>query len=284
MRSLLCLLLALPLAAGDSPQSLRAWRGSTPKLDGILSPGEWNDATTFTGVRDWTPQFSPVTSDADLALRGWVKHDGRRLYFAFDITDDVLYAIDIPRWLPDENPLAHELSQKGFPWFGDEMEILLNASNEWTGNEGARGNGTSWQMVANLTKSRLGGVGVGGLLEGEPRRLQSAWDTYQKWILDRSQEAAIKRKPGGKGYILEWAINFNPCLEVSPGRFYEPSLGERPMGLNIALGDLDEKEKGAGNGFHFYHEQWLAGRKNTRAQMREWGTLWLMPGARPAHK
>jgi SSS family solute:Na+ symporter len=284
MRSLLCLLLALPLGAGESPQTLRAWRGSTPKLDGVLSPGEWNDATTFTGVREWTPQFSPVTSDTDLALRGWVKHDGRRLYFAFDITDDVLYAIDIPRWLPDENPLAHELSQKGFPWFGDEMEILLNASNEWSGNEGARGNGTSWQMVVNLTKSRLGGVGVGGLLEGEPRRLQSAWDTYQKWILERSQEAAIKRKPGGKGYVLEWAINFNPCLEVTPGRFYEPSLGERPMGLNIALGDLDEKEKGAGNGFHFYHEQWLAGHKNTRAQMREWGTLWLMPGARPAHK
>ncbi len=282
MRSLLYLLIlmALPLVAGESAQTLRAWRGSTPKLDGVLSPGEWNDATTFSGVRDWIPQFSPVASDADLALLGWVKHDGRRLYFAFDITDDVLYAIDIPRWLPDENPLAHELSQKGFPWFGDEMEILLNASNEWTGNEGARGNGTSWQMVANLTKSRLGGVGVGGLLEGEPRRLQSAWNTYQKWILDRSQEAAIKPKPGGKGYVLEWAISFNPCLEVVPGRFYEPSLGERPMGLNIALGDLDEKGKGAGNGFHFYHEQWLAGRKDTRTQMSEWGTLWLMPGPR----
>ena len=223
----------------------------------------------------------PVTSDADLALRGWVKHDGRRLYFAFDITDDVLYAIHIPRWLPDENPLAHELTVKGFPWFGDEMEILLNASNEWNGNEGARGNGTSWQMVANLTKSRLGGVGAGGLLEGEPRRVQSAWDTYQKWILERAQEAAIRTKPGGKGYILEWAISFRPCLEVAPGRFYDPSLGDRAMGLNIALGDLDGKEKGAGNAFHFYHEQWWTGHKNTRTQMREWGTLWLMAGPRP---
>ena len=271
-------MLALPLAAGEAPQTLHCYRGSTPTLDGVLSRGEWADATTFSGVRDWTPQFSPVTQDADLALRGWVKHDGRRLYFAFDITDDVLYAIDIPRWLPDENPLAHELSARGFPWFGDEMEILLNASNEWKENEGARGNGTSWQMVANLTKSRLGGVGVGGLLEGEPRRVPAAWDTYQKWILDRAQEAAVKVKSGGKGYIIEWAIRFQPCLEVSPGRFWDPAMGDRKMGLNIALGDLDEKEKGAGNGFHFYHEQWLAGRRNTRTQMREWGTLWMMAG------
>ena len=38
-------------------------------------------------------------------------------------------------------------------------------------------------MVCNLTKSRKGGVGKGGLLEGEPRKDQKAWDTYQKWIM-----------------------------------------------------------------------------------------------------
>jgi SSS family solute:Na+ symporter len=272
------LLAAGSLLAGESPQTLNAYRGTTPILDGLLRPGEWDDATTFSGVRDWTPQFSPVTSGADLALRGWVKHDGRRLYFAFEITDDVLYGIDTPRWLPDENPLAHELSPQGFPWFGDEMELLINASNEWKDTEGARGNGSSWQMVANLTKSRLGGVGVGGLLEGEPRRVQAAWDTYQKWILSRAQEAAVKQRPGGRGYVIEWAVSFHPCLEIEPGRFYDPSLGDRKMGLNIALGDLDQKEKGAGNTFHFYHEQWFAGRRNTRTEMREWGSLWIRVG------
>ena len=270
------------LRAGESPQTLRAYRGSTPVLDGVLTADEWDDATAFAGGRDWVPQFSPVTSDADLALRGWVKHDGRRLYFAFDVTDDVLYAIDTPRWLPEENPLAHELSQKGFPWFGDEMELLINASNEWNGNEGTRGDGTSWQMVCNLTKSRLGGVGKGGLLEGEPRRSDAAWKTYQKWILDHAQDAVAKAKFDGKGYIIEWAVSFNPCLEVAPGRFYDASMGDRRMGLNIALGDLDEEEKGEGNQFHFRHEQWLAGHKNTRTQMREWGSLWLMAGPRPA--
>jgi SSS family solute:Na+ symporter len=32
----------------------------------------------------------------DLAPHGCVKHDGKRLYFAFDITDDVLYGTDTP--------------------------------------------------------------------------------------------------------------------------------------------------------------------------------------------
>ena len=48
--------------------------------------------------------------------------------------------------------------------------MLINASNHWSGNEDSAGNGRSWQMVCNLTKSRQGGIGVGGMLEGEPRR------------------------------------------------------------------------------------------------------------------
>ena len=50
------------------------------------------------------------------------------------------------------------------------------------------------------------------------------------------------------------------------------------MGLNIAVGDLDEKAKGEGNAYNFHHEQWFAGSRNTRTQMRQWGTLWVMAG------
>ena len=39
------------------------------------------------------------------------------------------------------------------------------------------------------------------------------------------------------------------------------------MGLNIALGDLDEMGKGAGNQFHFHHEDWFSGAKNTRTRI-----------------
>jgi SSS family solute:Na+ symporter len=282
MRFAICLVGLLCLRAGEFPRSLEAFPGKTPKIDGVLSAGEWDDATAFSGVADWIPQFSPTRNPKDLALRGWVKHDGRRLYFAFDITDDVLYGIDTPRWLPDNNAQAHELSPKGWPWFGDEMELLINASNHWSGNENAAGNGSSWQMVCNLTKSRKGGVGKGGLLEGEPRSSSSAWSTYQKWILEGAQDAAAKPKPGGKGYVIEWAVSFDPCLEVEPGRFYSTRMGDRAMGLNIALGDLDEKQTGSGNFGNFHHEDWFAGAKDVRTQLRHWGTLWMRAERRSA--
>ena len=253
-------------------------------LDGQLSPDEWDDATPFWGMKGWIPQFSPTTNPNDLSLRGYVKHDGKRLYFAFDITDDALYGIDTPRWLPDENARAHELSRDGYPWFGDEMELLINASNKWIANENATGNGSSWQMVCNLTKSRKGGVGTGGLLEGEPRSSLAAWNTYQKWIRTGAMEAAVRPKPAGKGYIIEWAVNFAPCLEVEPGKFYSVDMGDRKMGLNIALGDLDEKEKGEGNFGHFHHEDWFAGAKDVRTQLKHWGTLWIRTTPKPGRR
>lgn len=261
---------------------MRAWLGSTPTVDGEISPGEWDDATTFIGGRGWIHTFSPTTDDRDLSLQGWVKHDGANLYFAFRVEDDLLYGIDTPRWLPDENPKAHELTRDGYPWFGDEVEILINSRP--TGDEpdrlNAKGDGSSWQMVCNLTKSRLGGVGVGGLLEGEPRSDPQAWDTYQKWILTGAMKGAAKPLPGGKGYAIEWMIRPDPCLELKPGVFWSPSLGETRVGLNLAVGDLDRKEQGKGNFGSFHHEEWWSGGPRTRTQLNNFGTLILMPGER----
>lgn len=267
--------------AGDWPRELQAWRGSTPTLDGVIEPNEWSDAATLEGTKGWTPQFSPTTSADDLSLRGWVKYDDTRLYFAFEVTDDVLYGIDTPRWLPEKNPSAHELSPVGWPWFGDEMEVLINASNTWQGDENARGDGQSWQMVCNLTKSRLHGVGVGGLMEGEPRSSPQAFATYQRWIMSGAMQAVAKRKASGKGYVIEWSIAFDPCLEIASGKCFKPGDLEVRMGLNIAIGDLDEEAKGAGNFGNFHHEDWFSGTKNKRTNVREWGTLRLMPGAKP---
>ncbi len=234
----------------------------------------------FTGVEGWTSQFSPVKSPRDLALRGWVKHDGRRLDFAFKITDDVLYGIDTPPWLPEVNSRAHELTREGYPWFGDEMGLLINASNRWKEGEGAGGNGAFWQMVCNLTKSRLGGMGIGGLLEGEPRSSEAAWNTYRHWIEHGAMEAAVRVRTGVKDYVIEWAISFEPCLEVAPDRFYSTARGDRAIGLNIALGDLDGKEGGAGNWGNFHQENWFAGRRDRCTELREWGTLWMRTARR----
>ncbi|HZE95510.1 MAG TPA: hypothetical protein VE981_00640 [Planctomycetota bacterium] len=261
---------------------LRVWLGTTPTIDGVISPGEWDDATSFRGVRGWTPTFTPTTDDADLSLEGSVKHDGKNLHFAFRVTDDLLYGIDAPRWLPRENPKAHELTREGFPWFGDEIEILMNCRP--TGAErdgvGAAGNGSSWQMVCNLTKSRLGGVGAGGLLEGEPRSDPKAWDTYRRWILSGAMTAAARPLPDGKGYVIEWTIRADPCLEVKPGVFWSPDLGETRLGLNLAVGDLDRPEQGAGNFGGFHHEDWWSGGPRTRTDLNNFGTLLLLPGRR----
>lgn len=265
------------LRAGEWPRELKAFHGSTPHIDGVIGRDEWSDATTFEGVQGWTPQFSPTVDAKDLSMKGWVKYDDERLYFAFEVTDDVLYGIDTERWLPDKNPKAHELSRDGWPWFGDEMEVLMNASNQWQGDENARGDGQSWQMVCNLTKSRLGGVGVGGLLEGEPRVSAPAWQTYQAWITTGAMVAVAKPKAQRKGYVIEWSIAFRPCLEVAAGTFFAPSDKEVVMGLNIAVGDLDEKAKGEGNFGNFHHEDWFAGEKNMRTNVRQWGRLLMMP-------
>jgi solute:Na+ symporter, SSS family len=269
----ICFLLAVSLPAGEVPRAFYCFPGKTPVLDGVLSPGEWDDATHFFGVTDWTPRFSPAKDAKDLSLNGYVKHDNRRLYFAFDVTDDVLYGIDTPRWLPDG---VHPLAPERWPWFGDAIQLLINASNKWNGDEGAAGDGSSWQMVCNLTKSRLGGPGKGGLLEGDPVGDAGVPEAYQRWIATHAMEAVAAPKPNHKGYIVEWAINFDPCLEVEPGRFYSPLMGIRAMGLNIAVDDLDQKEKGAGVFGNLHHEQWFAGPKNGFTELRNWGTLWIM--------
>lgn len=267
--------MAVILSGGGYPRALEAFRGSTPEIDGVLAPGEWSDAAYVRGAEGWISQFSPVTDPADLSFTIWTKHDGDRLFFAFLVRDDKLYGIDTPRWLPPNNPKAHELTREGWPWFGDEVELLIHAGPKWAGDEQAAGSGFSWQMVANLTKSRLGGVGRGGLLEGEPRSRAEAWATYRKWIETGAMRAAARPLEGGHGYVIEWAVRFNPCLEVEAGKFYDISMGDRAMGLNIAVGDLDEPERGAGNFGNFHHEEWFAGAKNVRTQLRHWGTLWI---------
>jgi SSS family solute:Na+ symporter len=284
MRRNLAALLLLPLgaAAGDFPRTLEAWPGKAPVIDGRLAPGEWDGATGFQGPQDWISQFSPVRDPKDLSFTGWVKHDSRRLYFAFRVTDDVLYGLDTPRWLPPNNARAHDLTPAGWPWFGDEIELLIHSGAPPKGAEGAAGDGSSWQMVCNLTKSRLGGVGRGGLLEGEPRSSEAAWNTYRRWIETGAMQAAARPLAGGHGYIIEWAVSFDPCLEIEPGRFYSAALGDRAFGLNIAVGDLDEPERGRGNFGNFHHEEWWAGARDVRTQLRYFGTLWIRtkPNAR----
>jgi SSS family solute:Na+ symporter len=126
----------------------------------------------------------------------------------------------------------------------------------------------------------LYGIGTGGLLEGEPRARLDAFLNYFCWIIQRRMEAVAQVKPAGHGYVIEWKVCANPCLEVKPGVYWSPALGSTKMGLNIALGDLDEKPRGEGNFGHFHHEDWWAGEQNKRTWLKQYGTIILEPGPR----
>ncbi len=279
---MLLLITASIVCAGQFPREVHCYRGKTPKVDGVICKGEYDDAVEFNDEK-WLERFNPVADDSDLSLKWWVKHDGENFYFAFDVTDDVLYGIETTRWLPDGFLKAHELTPEGFPWFGDGLEIMMNPTNQWPLTEEAVcvGDGTSWQMVCNFTKSRLGGVGKGGLMEGEPRSSKRAWDTYQSWIKRGAMKAVVCKKKDDSGFVVEWMVKADPCIEVRPGEFWSPKMGVVKMGFNLAVQDLDEKATSKDAPFNIHHENWLAGGQDIEYWLREYGTLIVHPGPKP---
>jgi len=168
-----------------------------------------------------------------------------------------------------ENPNAHRLTREGCPWFGDEFELLIHAANRGSGDEGAAGDGSSWQMLCNVTNSRLGGVGKG---EHGPTTSGGFGNTPRM----RSHDLSCR-----KGIQYGVGRQFR-SVPGEPGRYYMPAMGPRPVGLNIAVGDRDEAARGSGNFGDFHHEEWFAGAKDTRTQLRQWGTLWIIPERRKA--
>ena len=66
---------AIPVACElENPDAVKACaqkvKDDGAKLDGVVSPGEYGDASTFRGVAGWTPQFSPTQDPNDLSLTG----------------------------------------------------------------------------------------------------------------------------------------------------------------------------------------------------------------------
>ncbi len=273
-----------PVPAGEYPKTFTAWKGSTPELDGYISPGEWDDAESQTGVTSWNGNDGPAITANDLSLTHWMKHDGENLYIAFDVNDNILYGFDTERYLPDPkyNQNPHELTQDGWPWWGDGIEVMIHAANTWGENDRRPGDGSGWQMVCSSHKSRLYGLDSGGLLEGEPRTSDYAWNNYQRWILNGDMEAIIRIKSHeeGRGYVIEWKVNPNPCLEQTPGNFWDPANGVAEMGLTFEIQDLDNIED-VGHTMGFHHVLLWASSIN-KALLKNYGTLRIEPGANPA--
>ena len=61
-------------------------------------------------------------------------------------------------------------------------------------------------------------------------------------------------------------------------RFYNSTFPSPwPMAFNIALGDVDHEESATDNPYHIHHEQWFAGAKDVRTQIRYFGELVMLP-------
>jgi len=272
-------LAAAPLFSGAAPQTLTAYKGTTPVIDGTLSPGEWADASSITGMTGWKDECTAPNNASDLSLSCYVKHDDTCLYLAFNASDNVVYGIDTPRWVGtgSDSATVHSLTATGWPWYGDGVELMLDAQNASSGS-GPVGDGTSWKMVCSTHKSRLGGFTSGGLLEGAP---STAFTTYQNWISTGAMKAAVRIKPQneGRGYVIEWKIRGNPCLQIAQGAFWSASAGQKTMGLNIEIEDLDARADSAGwMGFRHICN-WVSGNKEL---MSAWGTLVISPANNPA--
>ena len=181
-----------------------------------------------------------MTDAADSSLHGWVKYDAHSLYFGFEVLDDYLHGIDGPRWCPAGNPACEQLTPQGWPWFGDGVEVLINAAGRQHAVPPAStvvGNSTQWQMVCSLTKSRLGGEGKAGLCEGEPRQSSEAWHTYGRWIDTGAMRCAAQPRRSPRGFVVEFAVRF-ALLQLSPGRPYHTGMPHTALGLNLALSDV----------------------------------------------
>ena len=265
---------------GDYPATLTAYLGTTPTLDGFISKGEYDDAEKIIGVKGWESDTPPASENKeDLSVVGWVKHDGSSLYFAFDVTDDIIYGFDTKRWLPSNNPDANNLNiEKGWPFWGDGIELMMNSTYQWDDNSRCVGDGRSWQFCCSTNKSILGGLGVGGLSSGLPLNTE-VWERYEKWIRNGDMAASVrlKEKAEGRGYIIEWRINPNPCMKINETTFVDFSK-ETKVGFNVELQDLDEKEQGEGNFSNMHHiDYWSRVEPNRKTDLKSFGTLIIKP-------
>ena len=269
------------ILAEDYSKMLTAYKGTSPTLDGYISEGEYADAEFLKGVNGWFSDTKITPNDSlDLSVKIWYKHDGSFLYFAFDVCDDVLFGYDIEKWAPDKNPDANELSYKdgGWPYFADGLEIFMNPTYNWTNSTQAIGDGTGWQVICSTLKSTLGGIGSSGLIEGVPYS-EYAWTNYKNWIEKKFMKAAvrIKSKEEGRGYVVEWRISPNPCLQIDKETFVDFRKNTK-VGINIEFQDLDEKAKGDPDFFHFRHVSYLSKVAGlNKSHFKSFGTLLITP-------
>ncbi|MDE0262381.1 MAG: hypothetical protein OXJ37_08270 [Bryobacterales bacterium] len=263
------------------------WKGATPEFDGRIGEREYDDATPFGWDADWVEAMKQdIASRQDLDFNGWVKHDGKHLYLAFNITDDIFYGIETERWLPHQDAFAHVIGERerGRPWFGDMIEILIFGRMLEIGEPvtDVTGDGRGIQIIYNLTKSLEGGIGVPGMLPHGPNRTVENWENNKRWILDDIIETRTEIHGLDNRYTVEVRIRLDGGMEVREGEYWTDGMPDTPIGFNLAIGDVDGAEMSPDGLLH--HETWWAGktvRQGSGPRLKLWGALVLTSKAKP---
>ncbi len=260
---------------------LVGWKGSTPRFDGRLDEGEYQDAAGFRWSDEWVEAMKQeIESPEDLYFEGWVKHDGEHLYLAFDIQDDLFYGIETERWTAPHAPDTHVIGERerGRPWFGDMIEILIYGRmlDLQVPVSDVTGDGRGIQIIYNLTKSLEGGVGVPGMLPHGPNRTEENWENNRRWILEDIIETRTVRNDEVDRYTVEIRIRLQGGIEIREGVYWSPEEEDTPIGFNLAIGDVDTMDRSPD--FSLHHETWWAGKLTDGSdglRKKFWGILIL---------
>lgn len=258
---------------------LTCWNGATPRFDGHVGESEYKDAAHFTWSAQWVEAMKQeIGSREDLYFEGWIKHDGRHLYLALSIEDDVFYGIETDRWTPSVDPHAHVIGSRtqGRPWFGDMVEFLIYGRMIELGKpiSDVTGDGRGVQIIYNLTKSLEGGIGDPGMLPHGPNRTEENWANNRRWIEEDIIETRTVIYPDENRYTVELRLRLQGGVEIAENVYWSTDKTDTAVGFNLSIGDVDS-ERHSPDGL-LRHETWWAGKRDqSEPRIKQWGVLVL---------
>lgn len=271
----------IPPMEGWVPPEIHCPFGTAPVLDGEITAGEWDDALFIRKANDPWPhdtqeQKLKVTyAAADLGVVIRMKHDGTRLYILTEVTDDILYNLDTPEWVPANitnrgKPIwKSPPGQEDWGYWGDCFEVGLCANFNGpykilpiTGPSDPAKPGECWKVQGNISYGRI----MGG-------------DKLQEWVDSKAMQCAMKRRAKGQGYIEEWAIAFAPCLATGEGKYHQPGSKD-PIGMQLNIVDIDAPEATKDHPNRLLHHQgiWPYNGRGPKKARVNWARLFLDHG------
>jgi len=224
-----------------------AWFAVTgqPRSSMVLSKKtEYSDATSFSWSPDWIEAMKEeIELREDLYFEGWIKHEGKHLYLALDIHDDLFYGIETERWLPVADTDAHVIGSRtqGRPWVGDMVEFLIYGRMIELDPpiSDVTGDGRGVQFIYNLAKSLERGIGDPGMLPHGPNRSEENRINNWRWIEDDIIETRTVIYPDENRYTVELRLLLKGGVEIANGECWGMGKSDAVVGFDLSIGDVD---------------------------------------------